>query len=127
MTPAHWLILLACIVLFCAGLMHIIGYTFLIPVLAKTGVDASILGALKAVWLAFSVQFVVLSPAIVWISRRPGTRSLLLYLALIPVLDAILMYHFVGPFIGAHMVAGGALLWLAGAWLLPRGAASGSY
>jgi hypothetical protein len=101
--------------------MHLIGYHFLIPVIAKAGVDVSILGAVKAVWFAFSVQFVVLSPAIVWISRRPGARSLLLYLTLIPVIDAVLMYYFVGPFIGAHMVASGSVLLLAGAWLLPRG------
>jgi hypothetical protein len=120
MTPARWLILLGCIVLFCGGLMHLIGYSFLIPVIAKAGVDASLLGAVKAVWFAFSVQFVVLSPALVWISRRPDGRSLLLYLSLIPVIDAVLMYYFVGPFIGAHMVAGGSLLLLAGAWLLPH-------
>lgn len=127
MTPARWLILLGCIVLFCGGLMHLIGYHLLVPTIAKAGVDASVLGALKAVWLAFSVQFLVLSPAIAWISRRPGTRSLLLYLTLIPVIDAILMYHFVGPFIGAHIVAVGSVLLVAGGWLLPRGAASGSY
>ncbi len=120
MTLARWLILLACIVLFCAGLMHVIGYHFVIPVLVKAGLDAKYLGAVKAVWLVFSVDLVVLSPAFVWISRRPGWRSLLLYLALIPLIDAVLMYYFVGPFIGAHMVAAGAVLLVAGAWLLPR-------
>ncbi len=37
MTTARWLILLGSIVLFCAGLLHIVGYSFLIPVLAKAG------------------------------------------------------------------------------------------
>jgi hypothetical protein len=120
LTPARWLILLGCIVLFCAGLMHLIGYSFLIPVLVKAGVDPGILGAVKAVWFVFTVELVILTPAVVWLSWRPGTRSLLLFLALIPVADAILMYHYVGPFIGAHLVAGGSLLWLLGAWLLPR-------
>jgi hypothetical protein len=128
MTPARWLILLASIILFCAGLMHIIGYTFLIPVLVKTGVDAKILGAIKAVWLVFSVELVILSPAFVWLGQRPGSRSLLLYLALIPLIDAGLMYYFVGGFTGFYMVAGGALVLLAGAWLLPRrSTSSGSY
>jgi hypothetical protein len=120
MTPARWLILLASIILFCAGLMHIIGYTFLVPVIAKAGLDPKVLGAVKAVWLVFSVELLILSPAFVWISRRPGARSLLFYLALIPVINAVLMYHFVGRFIGFYLVAGGALVLLIGAWLLPR-------
>lgn len=124
MTLSRWLILLASIILFGAGLLHLIGYSFVIPALVKAGVVPGIVGAVKAVWLIFSVELLVLSPAIVWISRRPGTRSLLLYLTVIPVTDAVLMYRLVGPFIGSHMVAGGALLLLAGAWLLPRGETS---
>ena len=120
MTTARWLILLGSIILFCAGCMHVIGYSFLIPVLAKAGLDPKILGALKAVWLVFSVELLVLSPAFVWISRRPGARSLLLFLSLIPVIDAVLMYYFVGPFIGDYLVTAGAVLLVAGAWLLPR-------
>ena len=99
---------------------HLIGYKFLIPDLVKAGVDPAIVGAVKAVWLAFSVEFVVLSPVLVWISRRTGLRPLLLYLALIPVTDFILMYHFVGLFIGTYIVAAGSLLLVIGAWLLPR-------
>jgi hypothetical protein len=121
MTPARWLILLGCIVLFCGAVMHLVGYHFLMPVIANAGLDGRVLGAIKSVWLAFSIQFLVLSPAMVWISRRPGARSLLFYVALIPMIDAILMYHFVGPFIGAHVIVGGTLLLLAGVWLLPRG------
>jgi hypothetical protein len=123
-TTARWLILLASIVLFCAGCMHVIGYSFLIPVLVKAGLDPKILGAVKAVWLVFSVELVLLAPAFVWLSRRPGARSLLLFLALIPVIDAVLMYYFVGPFIGDYLVTAGAVLLVAGAWLLPRGQAA---
>ena len=126
MTLPRWLILLASIILFCGGLLHLIGYKIAIPALVNAGVDPKLLGAVKAVWFAFSVQFCFLSPAIVWISRRPAARSLLLYLALIPVINAALMYYYVGPFIGAYIVSVGAILWLLGAWLLPRDEASTS-
>ena len=126
MTLPRWLILLASIILFGGGLLHLIGYKFAIPALVNAGVDPKFLGAVKAVWLAFSVQFWFLSPAVVWISRRPAARSLLLYLALIPVIDAALMYYYVGPFIGAYIVSVGAILLLLGAWLLPRGETSTS-
>jgi hypothetical protein len=122
MTLPRWLILLASIVLFCAGLMHNLGYFFALPVLAKAGIDPQILGAVKAVWFVFSVELVVLSPAFVWISQRPGLRSLLIFLAIIPLADAVLMYHYVGLFIGTDMVAVGAVLLLIGTWMLPRGA-----
>ena len=126
MSLPRWLILLASILLFCGGLLHLIGYKFLIPALLNAGLDPKLLGAVKAVWFAFSVQFWFLSPAIVWISRRAAVRSLLLYLALIPLIDAALMYYYVGPFIGAHIVSAGAILLLIGAWLLPRGEATSS-
>ena len=120
MTLPRWLVLLASIVLFCAGLLHIVGYSYLMPLLVKAGVEPRVLGAVKAVWFVFSVELVILAPAFVWINRRPGARSLLLFLTLIPLIDAGLMYHFVGLFIGTYMVAAGALLLLVGAWLLPR-------
>ena len=77
MTLPRWLILLASIILFGGGLLHLIGYKFLIPALVNAGVDPKLLGAVKATWLAFSVQFWFLSPALVWISRRPAALSLI--------------------------------------------------
>ena len=121
MTPPRWLILIGSTVLFCAGLLHVIGYFFgLGPALAKSGVDPRVLGAVKCVWFVFTVELVILSPAFAWASRLAGTRLLLLFLALIPVIDGILMYYFVGAFIGSNMVAAGSVLLLIGAWLLPR-------
>ena len=122
MTLPRWLILLGSLVLFAAGLLHLIGgYFYLIPALVKAGVDPRLVAAVKCVWLVFTVELVILTPAFVWISRRSSGRSLLLYLALVPVIDGILMYYFVGAFIGSNMVAVGSVLLLAGAWFLLRG------
>jgi hypothetical protein len=126
MTLARWLILLGSLVLFAAALLHVIGgFFYLIPALVKAGIDPRLVATVKCVWLVFTVELVLLTPAFVWISRRPDGRSLLLYLALVPLIDGVLMYYFVGPFIGSNMVAGGTLLLLIGAWLLPRGHTSG--
>lgn len=124
MTLARWLILFGCIILFCSGLVHLLGYPHLFPVLAATRLDPGLIGALLALWASFSIQFLVLSPAMFWISRRPHPRNLLLFLSLIPVANAILMYHFVGPFIGSYLVSAGALLVVVGALLLPGSNAS---
>ena len=122
MKLARLLILLGSIVMFVGALLHILGGSVgVFPVLLKAGLDARVAGAIKCVWLVVSAHGVLLAPALVWISRRPGTGSLLRYLALIPVVDAILMFVFVGFFAGFYIVSASALLLLAGAWLLPRG------
>jgi hypothetical protein len=122
MTLARWLILLGSIIMVVGALLHILGGSLgVFPVLVKAGVDPLVAGAIKCVWLVVSAHGVLLAPALVWISFRQGTRSLLFYLALIPLVDAMLMYHFVGFFIGFYIVSASALLLLAGAWLMPRG------
>ena len=121
MKLARLLILLGSIVMFAGALLHIVGGSLgVFPVLAKTGMDARVAGAIKCVWLVVSAHGLLLAPALVWISRRPDTRSLLRYLVLIPVVDALLMYCFVGFFAGFYIVATSALLLLAGAWLMPQ-------
>ena len=120
MKLARWLILLGSIIMFVGALLHVVGGSLgVFPVLLKAGVDARVAGAVKCVWLVVSAHGVLLAPALVWISRRPGTGSLLRYLALIPLIDAVLMYVFVGFFAGFYIVAASALLLLAGAWLIP--------
>ncbi len=121
MTLARWLILLGSIVMFVGALLHVVGGSLgVFPVVAKAGMAPLVEGAIKCVWLVVSAHGVLLAPALVWISSRPGTRSLLLYLALIPLVDAVLMYHFVGFFAGFYIVATAALLLMTGAWLMPR-------
>ena len=85
MKLARLLILLGSIVMFAGALLHILGgLKGVFPVLLKAGVDPRIAGAIKCVWLVVSAHGLLLAPALVWISRRQGTRSLLRYLALIP-------------------------------------------
>ena len=121
MKLARVLVLLGSIVMFVGALLHILGGSLgVFPVLVKAGVDLRVAGAVKCVWLVVSAHGVLLAPAFVWISRCQGTRSLLRYLALIPLVDAALMFHFVGPFAGLYLVSASALLLLTGAWLMPR-------
>jgi len=116
---ARLLILLGSIVLFLGGLAHALGYVKLFPMIAASNLRPDLVSALRCVWLVFSAHALLLSPALVWISRRPGTRSLLRYLMLIPLVDALLMYHFVGFFLGFYMLATATVLLTAGAWLMP--------
>jgi hypothetical protein len=121
MKSARWLILLSAIVLFLAGLTHTLGYKFVSPVLVKSNLPENIVNAMKGVWLIYSAHLILLSVVIAWINQLPGTRPLLLFLALFPISDAMFMYHFVGPFIGLYMISTAAALLLIGGWLLPHG------
>ncbi|MGA9564200.1 MAG: hypothetical protein WBS19_01630 [Candidatus Korobacteraceae bacterium] len=121
MTLARWLILLGSIVMFVGALLHILGGSIgVFPVLRNAGIAPLVAGAIKCVWLVVSAHGLLLAPALVWISRLPGTGSLLRYLALIPLVDAVLMYVFVGFFAGFYLVSASALFLLIGAWLPPR-------
>ncbi len=121
MKLARLLILLGSIIMFAGALLHIVGGSLgVFPVLAKAGIEPRVARAIKCVWLVVSAHGILLAPALVWISRRHGMRSLLRYLALIPLVDALLMFYFVGFFVGFYLVAASALLLLAGAWLLPQ-------
>jgi hypothetical protein len=120
MKLARLFILLGSIVMFLGALLHIVGGSVgVFPALAKAGMDPRVAGAVKCVWLVVSAHGILLAPALVWISRQ-GTRSLLRYLALIPTVDAVLMFLFVGFFAGFYIVSASALFLLAGAWLMPR-------
>jgi hypothetical protein len=120
MSLARWLILLGAIVLFLGAIAHMIGYTFFIPVLIQNNLSTKYVNAVRAVWLVFSLHMILLSIGIVWLSRLPGSRRLVLFFAMIPTIDASVMFHFVGLFLGFYMVAIAAVLLLAGAWLMPR-------
>lgn len=120
MSLARWLILLGAIVLFCAAITHMIGYKFFIPALAQYNLPTHYVSAIRAIWVVFSLHMALLSIAIVLLSRLPGSRGLVMFLSLIPTIDSLVMYHFVGLFVGTYMVASAAVLLLVGSWLMPR-------
>jgi hypothetical protein len=114
MKSGRWLILLGSILLFLGGIAHMIGYRFFVPALIQAGLSGHLLAAVEAVWIAYSIQFWVISLAIAWLTGMPNSRGMLLLLSIIPLIDGVLMYHYVGLFLGTYLVGGGALLVLIG-------------
>ena len=121
MKIARGLIAAGSVVLFLTALLHGSAYGQVSRVLEKSGMGPFLTGGFKALWLILSIHLVLLSAVFMVASWTPKGRRLVLLCTLIPALDTVVLYHFVGVFIGAIALAVATLLFLVGGLLLPQG------
>ena len=124
MKIARWLIVAGSVVLFLTALLHGSGYVQVSRVVEKSAMKPFLVGGFKALWLMFSIHLLVLSAVFIVASQTPKGKRLVLLCTLIPAFDTILLFHFVGVFIGTIALAVATLLLLAGWFLLPQGEAA---
>lgn len=124
MKIARWLIIAGSAVLFLSALFHGSGYFKLGAAIEKSGAELMLVHAFKAFWLMFSFHLIVLSAIFIAVSRTSQAKPLVLLCTLIPASDTVLLYHFLGVFIGTIALAIATLLFLAGGLLLPRAGAT---
>jgi hypothetical protein len=122
---ARWLIVAGSLVLFLTALVHGSGYAEISRVVEKSDMKPFLIGGFKALWLMFSIHLLVLSAIFIVTSQTPKGRRLVLLCTLIPAFDTMLIFHFVGVFIGTVALAVATLLFLVGGFLLPEGEAAG--
>ena len=101
------------------AVLHIYGYTFAMPRMAATNTGPEMLNVFKALWWSFSVTGIGLCPVIIWASRLPGGRGIVLLCAVIPAANSVLMFCFLGVFIGSIIFSIATLFLLAGGLMLP--------
>jgi hypothetical protein len=116
---ARWLIWIGSLLVFLGAILHAYGYTFAMPRVTATNAGPEILNVFKALWWSFSIAGVVLSPIIIWASRLPGGRGLVLLCAVIPAATSVLMFCLLGVFIGSITFGAATLFLLAGGLMLP--------
>jgi hypothetical protein len=121
---ARWLIVAGSVVLFLTALLHGSGYLQISRALEKSDMKPFLTGGFKALWLMFSIHVLVLGVVLIAASRLPKGRRLVLLCTLIPAFDTILLFNFVGVFIGTIALAVATLLFLAGGLLLPQAEAA---
>ena len=124
MKIARWLIVAGSVVLFLTALLHGFGYLQVSRVVETSNMKPFLTGGFKALWLMFSIHLLVLGAVFIAASRIPKGRGLVLLCTLIPACDTILLFHFVGVFIGTIALAVATLLFLSGGLLLPQGEAT---
>jgi hypothetical protein len=120
---ARWLVMIGSLLVLFGAILHIYGYTFAMPRVAATNAGPEILNVFKALWWSFSVTGIVLCPVIVWASRLPTGRGLVLLCTVIPAAISVLMFCFLGVFIGSIIFSTATLLLLVGGLMLPSGEA----
>ncbi len=122
MKAARGLILAGSLLVFFGAILHVYGYTFAMPRMAATNAGPEILNVFKALWWSFSVTGIVLCPIIIWASRLPNGRGLVLLCTVIPAVTSVLMFCLLGVFIGSIIFSIATLLLLAGGLMLPGSA-----
>ncbi len=121
MKTARGLIMAASVILFATALLHGSGYPKLSAEIARSNARPLVVSTFKALWLLFSAHLIVLSLIFVAASRIPGGKRIVLIGLLIPTFDVVLLFHFLGLFVGTIAVALAGVLLLAGGLMLPNG------
>jgi hypothetical protein len=109
------------VILIVGGLLHSYGYHLVEPRLVSClNTEPQLVGVFKTLWLAFGVEFVGLGLIAIWGARVLVGRVVILLCALIAGLSSVLMFHYIGAFIGSEMNALASICVFVGALLMPR-------
>lgn len=125
MRLARWLIVAGSVVLLLTALVHGSGYEKISHEVETSAIKPFLIGGFKALWLMFSIHLLLLSAIFIAASQTPKGRRLVLLCTLIPASDTMLLFHFVGVFIGTIALAVATLLFFVGGFLLPQDEAKG--
>jgi hypothetical protein len=112
------LVLAGSAVLVLSALLHGSGYVKVTRAMAKSDAAENLVAAFKALWLMYSFHLALLGIVFYEASRAGRARRLVLLGALITASDAVIMFHFIGVFIGTIALTAATLLLLAGGFLL---------
>lgn len=96
----------AALLLALGGASHLAAYHKAVAAVQASDLAPYFGNALKGLWLMDSSGMFVLSVVCAIVAARPGTasRTVMGLIGLIPLSTAVLLYVFIGPFIGAHLL-----------------------
>lgn len=123
MKTARWVTGTGSVVLFVFGILHGSRYGAIEGMIRTSGLKEPLDGILRASWLGFSCEQMAIAVIALVASRMErGGRIVLLCGALMAV-HGVLLFHFLGLFIGTYVSVIITLLFLIGGWLQSREAA----
>ena len=113
------LVFIGSLLLLATGLMHSVGYFSVVSKFTALNTPPQFLSLIKSLWWPITVMGIVLCPALIWASRLPNARGLLLLCTAIPVAITVILFCYIGVFIGSIGMALASALLVAGGLLLP--------
>jgi hypothetical protein len=121
MNPGQWLISAGCIVLVGTAMYHMAPYESMGHAMGATNASPVLIAEMKALWLMFALQLIILAVVAFSASRFPSApaRQLILLCSLMPLLGIPLLLKFLGMFPGIILFAVVCLCFWVGAYLLP--------
>jgi uncharacterized integral membrane protein len=118
---ARILLAFAALILATGAFLHGSAFPKIESAIALSDLAPSAGKSLKALWLIDSATSLVIALVFILIATNPASasRGLVALVALIPTATAILIYYFIGNFIGGHVNLAAGLLSFAAALLKP--------
>jgi len=123
MSAARWCTGIGSVILGLFGIGHGTRLVQVEQMMTAGGVKAPLDGLVKASWLIFSVEMIVVAIIAVVASRIQRGGPVVLLCAAMNAANGLLVWHFFGLFIGVYAVIVVAILYLAGGLLQRSGAA----
>ena len=119
----HYCMLIGALSLAGVALYYFLGYFFTLSVaLDNNSLEASLDHALRAQWLAFACQSLLIALLYVLVAFRPHavTREVIVLLGLLQLVECVLLFVFSGSNVAAGLLIAASLFVLAGAALWPK-------
>ena len=125
-TFPRFLLAFAALLLAVGALMHASAFNKILSALAASNLPSFAANSLKVLWLGDSATLLILAAVFGFIAARSSaaTKWVIVLLALIPAATAVLIYTFIGNFIGGHILLTAAIMAFVGGLQYPKSAAS---
>ena len=105
------------------GIGHGTKFAQLQGMIQASSFKAPLDGIVRACWLVFSGEMVAIAVIAVVASGMERGGRIVLICAATMILDGVLLFRFLGPFIGVYVTVAVAILFLAGGWMQAKAAA----
>jgi hypothetical protein len=119
----HYCMLIGALSLTGVAMYYFLGYFFNLSVaLNNNHLEASLDSAVRAQWLAFGCQSLLIALLYLLVAFRPHavTREVIVLLGLLQLVECVLLFVFSGSNVAAGLLIAAALFVLAGAALWPK-------
>ena len=117
MKTGRWLTGLGSVILLLTAIGHETLVVQVQKMIVEGGVKAPLDAMLKASWLAFGGEMVALAVIAMVASWMAGGGRIILLCAATMIVNAAMLFHFMGLFFGVYVSVVVGLLFLAGGWL----------